>query len=117
MKFSGFFSLITFLLPTINPDDFKINFAFEPKLGFARHSAIITLTSYDKKAELLAKCKELKTRTDENSWLRKVFIRSDQPPLTSKENTRLYNELKKFRTEHDGEENTVIKLVNGFCIK
>ena len=106
-------NIVSFLLPDISSDDYKINIAFEPKTGFERHSAIISFTDNSKKAELLTKTKELKTRTDPQSWLRKVYMRSEQPPLTSKENSRLFAEMKKLREQYEGDETANIKLEKG----
>ena len=105
--------VLSYLLPDIAQEDYNIDKAFEPKVGFTRHSAIISFTRYEKKVGLLGKSKELKTRTDENHWLRKVFIRSEQTPLTSKENLRMYGEFKKLRDQHVDDNDTVVKLEKG----
>ena len=105
--------VLKFVLPTINDTDYKIDKAFEPKVGFTRHSAILSFKSNDKKIELLEKCKGLKERTDVNDWKRKVFIKSEQTPLTNKENSRLYEVFKELRTRHEGDEANVIKLMKG----
>ena len=97
--------VLNFVLPTINEEDYKVNKTFEPKVGFTRHSAILSFTSYGKKIELLGKCK--------NHWLRKVFIRSEKTPLKNKENSRLFSEFKKLRERHDGDVDTLIKLEKG----
>ena len=105
--------ILTFLLPTIVQEDYNVDKTFVPKEGFVRHSAIISFTSYEKKVELLGKCKDLKNRTEENDWRRRVFIRSEQTPLTNRENSRLYGEYKKRRDEHSEDRDTVIKLEKG----
>ena len=63
--------------------------------------------------ELLGKCKEIKTRTEKNDSMRKVFIKSEQTPLTNREISRLYGEFKKLREQHDGDDTNIIKLEKG----
>ena len=106
-------NVFSYLLPAIDNAEYRITKAFDPKPGFTRHSALITFNNYDTKTALLGKSKELVTRTDEHSWLRKVFIRSEQTPLASKENSRLYEEFKKLRDQHEGDDTTVVKLEKG----
>ena len=70
--------------------------AFDPKEGFTRHSALVSFNDFKMKQELLGKCKGLKD-LDDNNWLKSVYIKSEQPRLTSKINFRLYGELKKIK--------------------
>lgn len=105
--------ILTFLVPGITEEVYKVDKVFEPKEGFTRHSAILSFTRYDKKIELLGKCKDLKNRTDVNHWLRKVFLRSEQTPLTSKENTRLFKKFKSLRDQHVDNGDIIIKLEKG----
>lgn len=105
--------ILKFLLPNIKDEDYKINKEFDSKVGFNRHSVIISLKNSDKKTELLQKCKDLKSRTEENSWLRKVFIKSEQTPLTSKENSRLYKKFKDLKTKYEDDDTNLIQLDKG----
>ena len=43
--------ILKFLLPNIKEEDYKINKEFEPKVGFNRHSVIISLRNSEKKTE------------------------------------------------------------------
>ena len=46
-------------------------------------------------------------------WKRKVFFKSEQTPLTSKENSRLYEAFKVLRERYKDDNTNVIKLDKG----
>ena len=77
--------ILLHLVPTITADDYSIIMAFEHREGFTRHSAIVSFTDCKTKEKLLGTCKNLKN-LNENNWLKRVYLKSEQPQLTSKEN-------------------------------
>ena len=64
------------------------------------------------KGDLLKYTQKLKD-LDEGHTLRKVYIKSGQTPLTRKENSRLYWELKKLIATHKDDRNNRVRLDKG----
>ena len=44
---------------------------------------------------------------------KKVFIKSEQTPLTRKENSRIYGEFKKLQETHKEDDTKIVKLEKG----
>ena len=61
------------------------------------------------KKQVLDKCRNLKDLADEHAF-KKIYLKQEQPPLTRKENTRLYNEFKKLQEAHRYDDTVQIKL-------
>ena len=45
--------------------------------------------------------------------MKKVYVKSEQTPLTRKENSRLYGEFKKLQETHKDDENMKVVLQKG----
>ena len=63
------------------------------------------------KTNVFKGCKKFKGM-GQTSHLKKIFIKNDDPPLTRKENERLWNKMKELRDAED-----VINPVNRYHIK
>ena len=91
--------ILSFVEPNINDGDYKVVRTFPAKEGFTRHCCLLEFKDRKVKEELLKKSKTLKDLAEEHV-LKKVYIKSDQTPLTRKENSRIYNEFKKLLETH-----------------
>ena len=68
------------------------------------------------KDRILDKCKTPKDLPKEDAF-QLVYIKQEQPPLTHKENSRLYTEFKKLRETYEDDEAVKIKLYKGKLYK
>ena len=86
--------------------------AFNAREGYTRHSTLVSFNESAIKKELMHKCKNLKNLDDDNPF-KKVYIKQEQPPLTRKENDRLYKQFKMLRETYKDDDNVQIKLYRG----
>ena len=85
--------VLEFVNPEIEPDNYEILVNFDPaKEGYSRHSAKIRVKDMDVKSKIFRGCKKFKDLHEEN-YLKKIFIKNDDPPLTRQENDRLRTKL------------------------
>ena len=63
-----------------------------------RHSAKIQVDNYTIKSNIFKGCTKFKD-LDEENYLRKIFLKNDDPPLTRKEHERLNNKMKELREQ------------------
>ena len=91
-------------LPSVNPESYSIIKDFDAREGHTRHSAKVKFNDNDTKEKVVTGAKELKKLNDENA-MRKIFIKWDQPPLTNKENNRLFSKMISLRNEDNDETN------------
>lgn len=108
--------LLSSLVPSITKDKYIVLKSFNPREGYVVHSSLVAFTEFSTKEMLMAKCKMLKYLDEEHAF-RTVFIKSEQPPMTDKENNRLYSEFKKLCDLHKGDNGMVIKLIKGKLYK
>ena len=92
--------VLNFVNPGTEKEDYKILFNFEARENFSRHSAKIRVTDVETKFKIFKGCVKLKDLNPDN-YLKKIFIKNDDPPLTRKENERLYIKLKELREKED----------------
>ena len=88
--------ILNFVCPGIEEHDYKFLINFEPKENYSRHSAKISVTDYETKTKIFKGCAKFKTLNN-NHYLRKIWIKNDDPPMTRKENERLSKKLKELR--------------------
>ena len=104
--------ILSFVEPDISDGDYRVIKHFEPREGYLRHSSILGFTNANAKKNILQNSKKLNGLSEENV-LRKVFIKSEQTPLTRKENSRIYGEFKKLKDTHEADESQKVKLEKG----
>ena len=92
--------VLKFVHPGITADDYKILKNFESKPGHTRHSTKILVNNYDVKSRIFQGCKNFRELDPEN-YLKKVFIKNDDPPMTRRENDRLFKKMKELREAED----------------
>ena len=92
--------VLDFVCPGIEKEDYKILVNFDSKDNYTRHSAKIQVEHYNTKSNIFKGCAKFKTLNQEN-YLRKVFLKNDDPPLTRKENERLGAKMKQMREDED----------------
>ena len=103
--------VLSFVKPGISKDDYKILKNFEAREGYDRHSAKIRVEDISTKAEIFKGCAKFK-QLDERNYLKKIFLKNDDPPLTRRENERLRKKMKELREAED-----VANPVNRYHIK
>ena len=92
--------VLKFVSPGITKEQYKIIMNFDAKENYSRHSAKIRVEDMDVKSKLFKGCSKFKGLNDDN-FLKKIFIKNDDPPLTRKENQRLYGVVKELREKED----------------
>ena len=92
--------VLNFVKPNIQKEDYKILFNFDAKETHTRHSAKIRVENFDTKMDIFKGCAKFKS-LGETNYLRKIFIKNDDPPLTRKENERLQFKMKELRGLED----------------
>ena len=100
------------ITPNIQATNYIVSKVFDPIEGRTRCSAKVTFNDYESKLLILRNSKNL-SRVDSNDTIRKVFIRSEDLPLTSKENKRLVDKMWTLRRALLPNSSTVYKLVKG----
>ena len=104
--------ILCFVDPNISAADYRVIKTFEPREGLPRHSCLVGFTNINAKKNLLSNSKKLNGLSDDDVR-KKVFIKSEQTPLTRKENSRLYGEFKKLQTTHKDDDTKIVKLEKG----
>ena len=94
--------ILSFVNPDIRKEDYKILVNFEAREKFSRHSAKIRVENMTTKTNLFKGCKNFK-EVGRTSYLKKIFIKNDDPPLTRKENERLGKKMKELREVEDAD--------------
>ena len=92
--------ILNFVHPGINKESYNIIKNFEPKVGHTRHSAKISVEDKAIRTNIFKGCKNFKD-VDATHYMKKVFIKNDDPPLTRKEKERLYAKMKELRQLED----------------
>ena len=92
--------ILEFVNPDLKKEDYKILINFETKPGFSRHSAKIRTKDTETKTKIFKGCRKFKD-LGRNSYLKKIFLKNDDPPLTRKENDRLQEKVKELRNLED----------------
>ena len=103
-------------LPNITDDQYTIIKDFDAREGNSRHSAKVKFNDNDVKENVVKGAKELKKLKPEDHPLRKIYIKWDQPPLTNKENNRLFTKMITLRND-DADENNEYKIKQGKLLK
>ena len=100
--------VLNFVSPGIDKKSYKILVNFDAKENHTRHSAKIQVYNYTVKSNLFKGCAKFKD-LDGESYLRKIFLKNDDPPLTRKEHERLSSKMKGLREQEqvdpDGPQN------------
>ena len=76
----------------ITDEHYTVSKTFQPTEGRTRFSAKITFNNVEMRMNILKNCKNL-GKLAEGHALKKVFIKSEAPPLTRKENKRLADKM------------------------
>ena len=92
--------VLNFVSPGIRKENYKILVNFNAKENHTRHSAKIQVDDYNTKSKIFKGCAKFKNLNDQD-YLRKIFLKNDDPPLTRKENERLHNKMKELREQED----------------
>ena len=92
--------ILNFVEPGIKKKDYKILMNFDCKEGYSRHSAKIRINNLNLKSRIFKGCKSFKELHTGN-YLKKIFIKNDDPPMTRKENDRLFQKMKCLRNSED----------------
>ena len=92
--------VLNFVYPGIEKEHYKILISFDTKENYTRHSAKIRVENTETKTKIFKGCTKFKNLEADN-FLRKIFIKNDDPPLTRKENERLQQHMKELRTMED----------------
>ena len=100
--------VLNFVYPGIQTTDYKIQKNFDPREGFTRHSAKISVNDVTTKKKIFDGCKKFKG-LDREDYLKRVFIKNDDPPLSRQENDRLYQKMKVLREEEEDPRNPINK--------
>ena len=87
--------------PGINQDDYKILKNFDVREGYDRHSAKIRVEDVSTKFDIFKGCAKFKDLREGN-YLKKIFLKNDDPPLTRRENERLGKKMTELRKAEDG---------------
>ena len=98
--FYFYIGVLSFVHPEISQDDYKILKNFEAREGYVRHSAKIRVENISTKTNIFKGCTKFKTLHEEN-YMKKIFLKNDDPPLTRKENERLGKKMKELREAED----------------
>ena len=97
--------------PNITTESFEILKSFDAREGKTRHSVKLKFRDLETKGKVMKNAKNIVNLADEHP-LRRVFIRYDQPPLTNRENQRLYSKLRDLRTA-DSDHEHEYKITRG----
>ena len=81
---------------------------FDAREGYSRHSVKIKVHNLDTKKLIFNGCRKFKD-VERDSYIKKVFLKYDDPPLTRKEHDRLYQKMKTLREEEADPRNPVNK--------
>ena len=82
------------LNPVISTNNYTVEKVFQPVQGRTRHSAKVVFKDFESKMSIIKNGKKFKD-LDENDTFRAIFVKFDDPPLTSMENKRLSDKLKR----------------------
>ena len=94
--------ILNFVAPGTSEDSYKILKHFDPREGQERHSTKIMVYDMDTKSKIFKGCKNFK-ELPQDDYLKRVFIKNDEPPLARKENDRLFTKMKEHRDLEDPE--------------
>ena len=72
------------------------------RVNHTRHSAKIQVDNYTMKSNIFKGCAKFKG-LDEQNYLRKIFLKNDDPPLTRKEHERLSSKMKELREQEQAD--------------
>ena len=104
--------ILSYVAPTTVSDDYKFVKVFEPRESLPRHSCLLSFTNTVARKSILDNSKNLNKLAEDHA-LKKVYIKSEQTPLTRKENSRLYGELKNLQETHRDDANMKVVLEKG----
>ena len=103
---------MTFVKPNVTEDDYEIVKSFPAREGFTRHACLLDFGDFDVKSDVLKNTNKLNELNVDHVF-KKVYIKSEQTPLTRKENSRLYDQFKKLRETHKDNAENRIRLEKG----
>ena len=109
-------SLFNTVANDVSEENYKIIKTFEGQPGNSRHSALVKFTDPRLKDRIMERCKSLKDLDNENPF-KLVYIKHEQPPLTHRENNRLYGKFKKLREDFKNDTTVNIRLYKGKLYK
>ena len=95
--------ILKFVNPGMTKQEYKILVNLNAKENYSRHSAKSRIEDTDTKSKIFKGCMKFKPLHADN-YLKRIFIKNDDPPLTRKCNVRLRNKMKELR-ENEGREN------------
>ena len=90
--------ILNFVSPGIDKESYQILKNFDAKENHTRHSAKIQLDNYTIRYNIFKGCTKFKD-LDGESYLKKIFLKNDDPPLTRKEHERLHIKMKELREQ------------------
>ena len=96
-------------------DKYEVLKNFNPKDGYSRHSAKIRVKEIGDKIKIFKGCVKFK-HLDAENYLKKIFIKNDDPPLTRQENDRLRTKMKGLR-ELDADSENRYSIKQGKLLK
>ena len=102
--------------PEITVDKYMVAKIFEPGEGRTRYSAKIKFNDFGSRMAILRNSRKL-GEINGNDTIRKVFIRSDDPPITRKENKRLSDKLWTLKNSLQPGTTTIYKLSRGKLLR
>ena len=92
--------IMNFVNPGITKDQYKILKNFDAKENYSRHSAKIRVVDMNIKSATFKGCTKFKGLAD-SDYMKKIFLKNDDPPITRKENERLQGVVKTLREAED----------------
>ena len=105
-------------LPNIESDMYRVLKDFEPREGHTRHSTKLELKENETKKKLMEGACKLKSTPGEDNPLRRIYIKNDQPPLSKRENDRLFTKMLSLKdAETDENEKKAYKISFGKLYK
>ena len=93
-------SVLNITDPGIETTAYHIIKNFEPRENATTHSIKIHVDDLSTKTRILKGCKKFKEIPADHP-LKKVYLKNDDPPLTRKENERLYRKVRELRSKED----------------
>ncbi len=92
--------VLNFVNPDITNNCYKIVKNFDAREGYTRHSAKISVVSSDVRSKIFKGCSKFRDIHRDN-YMKRIFLKNDDPPMTRKENDRLYKKMKELREAED----------------
>lgn len=103
-------------MSNIEPEMYRIIKDFEPREGQTRHSAKLEFKENGTKKKLMEGAKKLKEVPGDDTPMRRIYIKNDQPPLSKRENDRLFSKMLRLR-DSETEDHVTYKINYGKLYK